>query len=164
MRLGQRFFGPRTAALAGAALATTYLFWEKARWSQTDSVLCLLIWVALSAFAAFRSGDLDGRKAGLIFWLAAALAVLDKGPVGFLLPAGHRPVHPHRRSRSLAQLAPLRAGLGAAGLFALVLAAWVLFATFGDDERLLGLGCACASTSSTGASTACITNSRPGTS
>ena len=31
MRLGQRFFGPRTAALAGAALATTYLFWEKAR-------------------------------------------------------------------------------------------------------------------------------------
>ena len=132
MRLGRRFFGPRTAALAGAALATTYLFWEKARWSQTDSVLCFLIWVALSAFAAFRTGDLDGRKAGLLFWLAAALAVLDKGPVGFLLPLGIAlcVLLVDRDLRSWRRFAPATGPL----VFALVLAAWVLFATFGDDS------------------------------
>lgn len=130
MRLGRRFFGPRTAALAGAALATTYLFWEKARWSQTDSVLCLLIWVALSAFAAFRTGDLDGRRAGLLFWLAAALAVLDKGPVGLLLPLGISlcVLITDRDLRSWRRFAPTSGPL----LFALVLAAWVLFATYGD--------------------------------
>ena len=132
MRLGQRFFGPRTAALAGGALATTYLFWEKARWSQTDSVLCFLIWVAISAFAAFRLGDLDGRKAGLIFWLAAALAVLDKGPVGFLLPLGIALciLIANRDLGSWRRFAPLSGPL----VFVLVLAAWVLFATFGDDS------------------------------
>lgn len=92
MRLGARFFGPRSAALAGAVLATSYLFWEKARWSQTDALLCFLIWVALAAFATFRAGDAAersrGTAAGVLFWLAAALAVLVKGPVGFLLPLG----------------------------------------------------------------------------
>jgi 4-amino-4-deoxy-L-arabinose transferase-like glycosyltransferase len=88
MRLGRRFYGPRTAALAGALLATSYMFWDKARSSQIDSLLCLLIWVALSAFEAFRAGDAQGRRAALVFWLAIALAVLAKGPVGLLLPLG----------------------------------------------------------------------------
>ncbi|MFQ5349755.1 MAG: ArnT family glycosyltransferase [Thermoanaerobaculia bacterium] len=132
MRLGRHYFGPRTAALAGVALATTYLFWEKARWSQTDSVLCFLIWVALAAFAEFRSGDLDGRRAGLVFWLAAALAVLDKGPVGFLLPLGIAlsVLITDRDLRSWRRFAPFSGPL----LFALVLAAWVLFSIFGDDS------------------------------
>ena len=132
MRLGARFFGPRTAALAGAVLATTYLFWEKARWSQTDSVLCFLIWVALSAFVAFRSGELDGRRAGLIFWLAAALAVLDKGPVGFLLPLGIAlcVLITDRKLGSWRRLAPITGPL----LFAVILGAWVLFTIFGDDS------------------------------
>jgi 4-amino-4-deoxy-L-arabinose transferase-like glycosyltransferase len=128
--VGNRFFGPRTAALAGAALATTYLFWEKARWSQTDSLLCLLIWVALSAFAAFRSGDLEGRRAGLIFWFAIALAVLDKGPVGLLLPLGIALciLITDRELGSWRRFAPASGPL----LFALILTAWILFATFGD--------------------------------
>ena len=132
LRLGRKFFGPRTAALAGVALATTYLFWEKARWSQTDAVLCFLIWVALSAFAAFRTGDLDGRKAGLLFWLAAALAVLDKGPVGFMLPLGIAlcVLIADRDLGSWRRFSPLTGPL----LFAAVLAAWVLFTIFGDDS------------------------------
>jgi 4-amino-4-deoxy-L-arabinose transferase-like glycosyltransferase len=88
MRLGRRFYGPQTAALAGMILATMFMFWDKARWSQIDSLLCFLIWTALSAFEAWRAGDADGRRAGLLFWLSAALAVLAKGPVGFLLPLG----------------------------------------------------------------------------
>jgi 4-amino-4-deoxy-L-arabinose transferase-like glycosyltransferase len=88
MRLGRRWFGPGTAAVAGLLLTTSYMFWDKARWSQIDSLLCFLIWVALSAFEAWRAGDADGRRAGLVFWTAAGLAVLAKGPVGMLLPLG----------------------------------------------------------------------------
>jgi 4-amino-4-deoxy-L-arabinose transferase-like glycosyltransferase len=88
MRLARRWYGPKTAAVAGAILATSYMFWDKARWSQIDSVLCFLIWVSLSAFEAYMAGDVDGRRAGVLFWFAAGLAVLAKGPVGVLLPLG----------------------------------------------------------------------------
>ena len=129
MRLGARFHGPRTAALAGAVLATTYLFWEKARWGQTDALLCALIWVALSAFEAHRAGDANGLRAGLLFWFAAALAVLAKGPVGLLLPLGISLVvlatdRDLSRWRSFAPSAgPL--------LFLAVVGAWIALATAG---------------------------------
>lgn len=88
MRLGARFAGERAGTLAGVILMTTYLFWDKARTAQIDALLCFLILVALSAFEAFRAGQADGRRAGALFWTAAALAVLAKGPVGVLIPAG----------------------------------------------------------------------------
>ncbi|HLE82882.1 MAG TPA: glycosyltransferase family 39 protein, partial [Thermoanaerobaculia bacterium] len=88
IRLGSRIGGERVAWFAPLTLATTLMFWEKARWAQIDALLCFLVWVALSAFEAWRAGDAGGRRAGLLFWLAAALAVLAKGPVGLLLPVG----------------------------------------------------------------------------
>jgi 4-amino-4-deoxy-L-arabinose transferase-like glycosyltransferase len=88
IRLGRRQGGADVGALAGVVLMTTYLFWDKARTAQIDAVLCFLILVALSAFEAFRAGTADGRRAGLLFWVAASLAVLAKGPVGVLIPAG----------------------------------------------------------------------------
>lgn len=88
LRLGSRWYGAKTAALAGVILATSFMFWDKARWSQTDSLLCFLIWVSLSAFDSFRAGKSKGRSAGMLFWFAMALAVLTKGPVGLLLPLG----------------------------------------------------------------------------
>ncbi len=88
LRLGRRSSSEKTAVLAAFVLATTYMFWDKARSVQIDAVLCCLIWVALSAFEAWRAGDLEGRRAGVIFWGAGALAVLAKGPVGLLLPLG----------------------------------------------------------------------------
>ena len=88
MRLGRRFAGDQAGALAGVVLMTTYLFWDKARTAQIDALLCFLVLVALSAFESFRAGDAEGRRAGLLFWTAAALAVLAKGPVGILIPAG----------------------------------------------------------------------------
>ena len=78
----------RQAVLAGLVLATTYLFWDKSRSAQIDALLCLLVLAALSAFAAFRSGEADGRRMGILFWMACALAVVAKGPVGFLVPLG----------------------------------------------------------------------------
>jgi 4-amino-4-deoxy-L-arabinose transferase-like glycosyltransferase len=88
LRLGRRSSSERAAVLAVFILATTYMFWDKARSVQIDAVMCCLIWIALSAFEAWRAGDLGGRRAGLVFWAAGALAVLAKGPVGLLLPLG----------------------------------------------------------------------------
>jgi 4-amino-4-deoxy-L-arabinose transferase-like glycosyltransferase len=127
IRLGRRSFGPKTAALTGMLLATTYMFWDKARWSQTDSLLCFLIWVALSAFEAWRSGDADGRRAGALFWCAAGLAVLTKGPVGLLLPVGIVIVFlaVERDLGTLRRFAPLVGPL----VFVLVAGAWAVAAT-----------------------------------
>lgn len=86
MRLGRRLIGESAAPLAGLVFVTTYLVWDKGRTSQIDALLCLLIVVQLSVFEAFRAGDSDGRRAGLLFWAAAGLATLAKGPVGFAVP------------------------------------------------------------------------------
>ena len=127
MRLGRRWFGPKTAALTGVLLATSYMFWDKARWSQIDSLLCFLIWVALSAFEAWRSGDADGRRAGALFWGVAGLAVLAKGPVGLLLPLGIviAVLAVERDLGALRRFAPL---VGPS-VFVLVTGAWALAAT-----------------------------------
>lgn len=127
LRLAARRWGERTACIAGVVLATTLLFWDKARWAQIDSLLCLLIWVALSAFEAWRAGEADGRRAGLLFWLAAALAVLAKGPVGLLLPLGIALVTlgVDRRVGDWRRFAPLAGPLA----FALVVGAWMAAAT-----------------------------------
>ena len=137
MRLGRRASDARTAMLAGFVLCTLYMFWEKARWSQIDSTLCFLIWAALSAFATFRAGEADGRKAGLLFWAAAALAVLAKGPVGLLLPLGIVLVtlavdRELSRWRAFAPLA-------GPGLFVLIIAGWIVLAsTSGADYSVWG--------------------------
>ena len=127
MRLGRRWFGSGTAAVAGLLLTTSYMFWDKARWSQIDSLLCFLIWAALSAFEAWRAGDADGRRAGMIFWAAAGLAVLAKGPVGLLLPLGIVIVElaVERDLGALRRFAPL----AGPAVFIAVTGAWALAAT-----------------------------------
>jgi 4-amino-4-deoxy-L-arabinose transferase-like glycosyltransferase len=124
LRLGRRSSSERTAVLAAFILATSYLFWDKARSVQIDAVLCCLIWVALSAFEAWRAGDLDGRRAGLVFWAAGALAVLAKGPVGLLLPLGVALVTlvADREIGKWRRFAPLAGPL----LFAAICGTWVV--------------------------------------
>jgi len=123
LRLGRRGSSERTAVLAAFILATSYLFWDKARSVQIDAVMCCLIWLALSAFEAWRAGDLDGRRAGLVFWAAAALAVLAKGPVGLLLPLGIAitTLAVDREIGKWRQFAPLTGPL----IFAVICGAWV---------------------------------------
>lgn len=88
MRLGRRFGGEKVGVFAGVVLATAYLFWDKSRTAQIESLLCFLVLAALSFFEAFRSGELNGRRAGVLFWIAGGLATLAKGPVGLLVPLG----------------------------------------------------------------------------
>ena len=129
VRLGrkERWTGTRLSWLAPWVLATTFLFWQKARWAQIDALLCFLIWVALSAFESWRAGEARGRPAGWLFWLAAALAVLAKGPVGLLLPLGIALVTLaiDRRLGSWRRFAPVTGPL----LFAGVAGAWAAAAT-----------------------------------
>jgi 4-amino-4-deoxy-L-arabinose transferase-like glycosyltransferase len=127
LRFGRRTSSERTAVLAAFVLATSYMFWDKARSVQIDAVLCCLIWVALSAFVTWRAGDLNGRRAGLIFWAAGALAVLAKGPVGLLLPLGIALVTlaVDREIGRWRDFAPFSGPL----LFALICGAWVAAAT-----------------------------------
>ena len=137
-RLARRLGGDRLAWLAPLTLSVTLMFWEKARWAQIDALLCLLIWVALSAFEAWRAGDARGRRAGLLFWLAAALAVLAKGPVGLLLPLGIALVTlaADRRLGEWRRFAPALGPL----LFAAVVGSWMAAATLwsGADYSVWG--------------------------
>lgn len=130
LRLGRRIGGERVAWLAPLILATTLMFWEKARWAQIDALLCFLVWAALTAFVAWRAGEARGRHAGLCFWLAAALAVLAKGPVGLLLPLGIVLVTlaADRSLRRWKDFAPLAGPL----LFTLIVGLWMALATWGS--------------------------------
>ena len=132
IRLGRRLYNDRVATLAGSLLVVTFLFWDKARTAQTDAVLSFFILVSLAAFAAFRSGDASPRKAGLLFWTAAALAVLTKGPVGILLPLGVAVLTLgfDRRLSQWRHFAPLSGPL----VFAAILACWVVPASLWNPE------------------------------
>jgi len=131
MRLGRRLAGGAGGALSGVVLVTTYLFWDKARTAQIDALLCCLVLVALSAFEAFRAGSADGRRAGLLFWTAAGLAVLAKGPVGLLIPAGIA-LTILALDRDLASLKRFAPWAGPA-VFAAILGSWIVYATVSES-------------------------------
>jgi 4-amino-4-deoxy-L-arabinose transferase-like glycosyltransferase len=129
LRLGRRLVGERAAVLGGLVLVTAELFWNEARSCQIDALLCLLEMVALTAFALFRAGAWEGRRAGLVFWTACSLAVLAKGPVGLLVPLGIALVT-LAWDRDLAawrRFAPL----AGPGVFLAVVGVWAAIATVG---------------------------------
>ncbi len=91
MRLGLRLFGTEAALLAGAVLLTTPYFAHLARRAQLDILLALFELVALALFWSITSrGELqkgDRRRRVALMHAAMGLAVMTKGPVGFLIPS-----------------------------------------------------------------------------
>jgi 4-amino-4-deoxy-L-arabinose transferase-like glycosyltransferase len=84
--LGRRMFGARAGLWAGLVLATSFAFLGAAHFANPDALLVALGTLALALF--WHDVDSGGRG-----WLggvgaAAGLAVLAKGPVGLVLPAG----------------------------------------------------------------------------
>jgi 4-amino-4-deoxy-L-arabinose transferase-like glycosyltransferase len=83
--LGRDLFGRRVGALAAIVLVTTQKYFMEARWAHPD-----MLWTLLLTFACFAF--YRGYRAGGDFrWLAAhsiaiGLALITKGPLGFLLP------------------------------------------------------------------------------
>lgn len=78
------FAGPRAAFFAGALVAGTLLLGVEARLAKTDAMLLATILAAQGALARIWLDRESGRHPRLaaVFWVALALSVLIKGPVG----------------------------------------------------------------------------------
>jgi len=86
LAFGRRLLGPRSALLGAALLATGFAFADDARRVQLDVLLALFETLALLAFWRLDRG-IGGRRANqALLHAALGLAVLTKGPVGFLVP------------------------------------------------------------------------------
>ena len=84
---GRQMLGPRGALIAALAFATNVGTATLARAAVTDMTLTFFMtWTFFGFFAACRATDATG--AGLLFisYLAMALSVLTKGPIGILIP------------------------------------------------------------------------------
>lgn len=86
LAFGRRLLGARSALLGAALLLTGFELADNARRVQLDVLLTLCETLALAAFWRVDRG-IGGRVANQA-WLhgALGLAVLTKGPVGFLVP------------------------------------------------------------------------------
>lgn len=84
---GARLLGGRAGFVGAGLLLTTYEFARLSRRVQLDPLLALLETAALAAFWRLDR-RIGGRAANAaLFHAALGLAVLTKGPVGFLVPA-----------------------------------------------------------------------------
>jgi 4-amino-4-deoxy-L-arabinose transferase-like glycosyltransferase len=83
-RIGHRFFGRRAAWIAAAAFATCFKILWQGRFGQIDMTLTAL--VLLGVWFWVRAYTEDRPRLYLLFFVAAGLATLAKGPVGLLPP------------------------------------------------------------------------------
>ena len=109
LRIGTLLFSRRTGLLGAALLVTTPFFAHLGRRVALDVVLTMFELCALYAFVRLQRGV--GRRTTHLLLLhgALGLAVLDKGPVGFLLPVAAMVVHlaVERRLADLRTIVPL---------------------------------------------------------
>ncbi len=84
---GARAFGPRAGILGAALLLTVFEFSHLARRAQLDVLLALFEGIALLAFWRADHRPEQRRRWVAVFHGAMGLAVLTKGPVGFLIPS-----------------------------------------------------------------------------
>jgi 4-amino-4-deoxy-L-arabinose transferase-like glycosyltransferase len=83
---GRRMYGPSTALIAAAIVATSFGYFAMAHLSLPD--LPLTFFITLAVWFGFRAIDEPESAAPLLIAaLAAALGVLTKGPLGVLVPA-----------------------------------------------------------------------------
>ena len=123
----RRHLGPGAGWLAGAALALTPLYIVFARTVIFDMMLTVCMTVScVAAFEAMEGEERAGRLAGALFFAAAAVGTITKGPVALVAPllvaaswAGAR--------REPALLGRLRFGQGAL-IFAAIVLPWLWLA------------------------------------
>ncbi|MBI5379417.1 MAG: glycosyltransferase family 39 protein, partial [Nitrospirae bacterium] len=87
--LGRRMFSPEAAFLGALALLTSFLFLALAQIGLLDMLLTCWTTLALYAYVSTQHSALSAQHSGrwlFLFYVALALAVLTKGPVGFVLP------------------------------------------------------------------------------
>jgi 4-amino-4-deoxy-L-arabinose transferase-like glycosyltransferase len=84
--VGGRLFGKRAGILSAAVLGTSLLYFAIGTIALTDMPVSAFITVAMAAF--YLGASSSDRRWYLIFYASAALAVLTKGLIGIVLPAG----------------------------------------------------------------------------
>ena len=83
----RRWVGPRAGPTTGVAFSASLLTALLARAAVTDMLLCLFVTAAiLAGLAALQAPAPRARRFATVGWVAMALAVLVKGPVGLLIP------------------------------------------------------------------------------
>ena len=83
----RRWVGPRAGPTTGVAFSASLLTALLARAAVTDMLLCLFVTAAiLAGLAALQAPAPRARRFATAGWVAMALAVLVKGPVGLLIP------------------------------------------------------------------------------
>lgn len=85
--IGRKAFGATAGLIAGAVLATSLEFAILSRVVQYDIPFTLFTTLALYFYCAAMMGKDEDSRLFLGFYVAAALAVLVKGPLGLVLPA-----------------------------------------------------------------------------
>ncbi len=132
--LGRRIYGPTAAFLSGLVLATSLEFFLLSRVVVHDISLAFFITLALTCF--YLGYENEGRRR-LLFplgYAAMGLAVLAKGPIGFLIPIAVIGLFLLLRRR-LNFISELQIGWGIIILFA-VGAPWYIFVSIKDPEFL----------------------------
>jgi len=84
-KLGDLMGGRRTAWLAVGALLGTYQFWAAGTSARVDMIFSAAIAASLAGW--FFWYQTESQTARIISYLAAACAMLAKGPAGLVLPA-----------------------------------------------------------------------------
>jgi 4-amino-4-deoxy-L-arabinose transferase-like glycosyltransferase len=130
-----RLFGAAAGRAAGLVLGGSLMWVFMGHGSSLDMGVSFFLSLAVSAFAlAQRDGaSPDGRRRWMLFgWAACALAVLSKGLIGIVLPAGAVALYVlwQRDWRLLARL-ELGAGLA---LFLAIAAPWFILVSLANHE------------------------------
>ena len=72
---------------AGLILLSNYMFFLYSRTVKTDMLLATFIFTALYSFYMGYTSDAQKRRIYFVlFYISIALAILTKGPLGFIIP------------------------------------------------------------------------------
>ncbi len=87
-RLATRWFSAQAGWITVFLQSTTFLFWQKGGFGQIDMLLCGLSMTVLYFFFSACDSTEGGARQLFFGYVFTGLAVLAKGPVGFLVPWG----------------------------------------------------------------------------
>jgi 4-amino-4-deoxy-L-arabinose transferase-like glycosyltransferase len=88
--IARSFYDRATAMLASLMLASSLMFCVAARAATPDSVLIfcvtMALWIFARQYALAKKNPFDDQKSVIGIYIFLGLAILTKGPVGFVLP------------------------------------------------------------------------------
>src|SRR6266581_1266199 len=134
---GNRLFRPPVGLYGAAVAASSAIYASVGHVLTLDMSLTVFMSASVLAFAVAQSdpaGDAERRRWMLLAWAAAALAVLSKGLVGIVLPAGAAALYVliERDWKLLGRLHALGGGL----LFLAIAAPWFIAVSLANPEFL----------------------------